>query len=227
MNTISRIIVMLVTVIAVTFAVITLRNHRTDAASWGTERATLQNEIETLNLQRKYEVEIRKKAEEEAQKQALVSDSLSSILESKRIEIERLRRINKEIIDSVKQIPPQTAYRSLQARYDFGDTSPLVFPFSAPQVTAMHVDVITLDLLTVQYSLTVAQVEACESLVASKGVEIDHFKTINASLENDILLANRHISLQYKVYGIEQTRLRRNFWFATTAAVILGVAALW
>lgn len=220
----------LLIVLLITLALFTwgsFKRFAADRTGWQTERRELQREIGISIERRAQETASRLVAEAKLKRQSRITDSLIAELALKDIQIIDLKKKNTAIIDSVSKLPVEASYIALQTRYPVSDTFALNYRFASPQVKGMHLDLTKYDLLTGEFVLTSEKLELCEDLVGAKGSEIDQFKTINESLKIELKEADKQIALQYKIYGIEQTRLRRNFWFATAAAAIFGVAALW
>lgn len=145
--------------------------------------------------------------EKEIELQVMVNDSLRKERLKTEKQLVILRAKHKEILDSLKNIPPDTAFKALNEVYDFGDTLPRPYPFNAPQVKSMYVT----------YISNMQQIELNSNLLKSN---IDCGNLLNGlSKENEILNSvvtitkedNKMLSSQNVIYKTSNEDLSKKY----------------
>jgi hypothetical protein len=98
----------------------------------------LAQQVDSIQKDREKLAESLAQKEKELQTQAGLNDELRLEYEGTLKKFENLRSKHYDLLDSLKNIPPDTAFKALNEVYDFGDTLPRPYPFNAPQVKSMY-----------------------------------------------------------------------------------------
>lgn len=99
----------------------------------------------------------------------------------------RIEEKHRRLIDSISNIPPDTAYHELQSV--FPTHQPLLFPFSGEQVSLIYTDVISLTLAHQELTLQKQLTDKCNQVTSSQQDIIS-----NLHYQNNLLMKNGELA---------------------------------
>jgi hypothetical protein len=111
------------------------------------------------------------------------------------------------LLDSLKNIPPDTAFKALNEVYDFGDTLPRPYPFNAPQVKSMYSTWISDLQQKEQNSLLQKSYIDCGNLLNGLSKENDILNSVVAITKED----NKLLSSQNVIYKTANEDLSKKY----------------
>jgi hypothetical protein len=160
--------------------------------------------------------------------QIISNDSLQALRVKTDEKLASLRVEHAILLEKIKNIPPDTAFKALNEVYDFGDTLPRPYPFNAPQVKSM-------------YSTWISDLQQKEQNSLLQKSYLDCGNLLNGlSKENELLVSvvtitkedNKLLSSQNVIYKTSNEDLSKKYsssqkwntiWKGTAA--VLGLVA--
>jgi hypothetical protein len=167
----------------------------------------LAQQVDSIQKDREKLAESLAQKEKELQTQAGLNDELRLEYEGTLKKFENLRSKHYDLLDSLKNIPPDTAFKALNEVYDFGDTLPRPYPFNAPQVKSMYSTWISDLQQKEQNSLLQKSYIDCGNLLNGLSKENDILNSVVAITKED----NKLLSSQNVIYKTANEDLSKKY----------------
>ena len=169
--------------------------------------AFLAHQIDSINNIRLTLAADLAQKDKEIELQVIVNDSLRIAEQKSRARYERLLVKHREVLDSIKNIPPDTAFKALNQVYDFGDTLPRPYPFNAPQVKSMYATFISDLQQKEQNSYLQKSYTDCGNLLNGLSKENEILKSVVVITKED----NKLLSSQNVIYKTVNEDLSKKY----------------
>jgi peptidoglycan hydrolase CwlO-like protein len=152
------------------------------------------------------------------------NDSMKIVLKEKQKELRIMEENHRKVIDSLKNIPPDTAYKRLQSIYVNKGNLPLLYPFSSSQIIPIYSTVISFSLLSQEHSLQGKTLNSCLDL--NKGYEsgIYNLNLQIINLQDNISKADSQIGNYQGELKILNRRVKRKSFWNYSLMAVSGIA---
>lgn len=145
--------------------------------------------------------------ERELKAQIVSNDSLQALRLKADENLAALRVEHAILLEKIKNIPPDTAFKALNEVYDFGDTLPRPYPFNAPQVKSMYSTFISDLQQKEQNNLLSENYKNCGNLLNGLSKENEILVSVVAITKED----NKLLSSQNVIYKTSNEDLSKKY----------------
>jgi peptidoglycan hydrolase CwlO-like protein len=158
------------------------------------------------------------------------NDSMKLALGSKQKELKSLIEKHKAEIAELTNIPPDTVFKRLQARFNNYDNLPLLYPFSASQIKPIYSTVISFDMVSQEYVLQGKALNSCLDLNRGYESGILNLNSQIGNLKENIIKADRQIVNYKSEVNILSKKIKRksiwNYSLMGLAGIAVGYALI-